>query len=169
MLGTILSINLSKGGVPKLPVSSARAVTLGLEGDDHAHPRFHGGPLKALLLIAQEDLDLLRALGFEVSPGALGENLTIQGLDFRQLRPGMRFRAGEAAISLTTLRVPCSALDRYNNGAVACRIQDAVYDSEVKAGHPSTPRWGLGGFYAAVEHPGLIRQGDIIKLLDQSV
>jgi MOSC domain-containing protein YiiM len=108
-------------------------------------------------------------LGFEVFAGALGENLTIQGLDFRQLRPGMRFRVGEAAISLTTLRVPCSALDRYNIGAVPGRIQDAVYDSEVKAGHPSTPRWGLAGFYASVEHSGLIRQGDIIKLLDQSV
>lgn len=169
MRGSVISVNLSKGGVPKLPVSSAQANSLGLEGDGHAHPRFHGGPFKALLLIAQEDLDHLQALGFDVFPGALGENLTVQGLDFRQLRPGMRFRAGPVVIQLTTLRVPCATLDRYNSAPSSGRIQDAVYDSLVKSGDPSSPRWGVGGFYASVEHPGLIRQGDIISLLDQAV
>jgi MOSC domain-containing protein YiiM len=169
MQGHVARLGISKGGVPKLSVPAALAGPLGLEGDEHAHPRFHGGPLKALLLISSEDLDSLRARGYEVVPGDLGENLTISSLDFRHLRPGMRFRAGQAVIELTTLRVPCSALDRYNSPGVPERIQDVIYDSRVKAGDPASPRWGLAGFYASVEIPGLIQQGDIISLLDQPV
>ena len=48
-------------------------------------------------------------------------------------------------------------------------LEDAIYDSQVKAGDPSSPRWGLSGFYARVVEPGLIRQNDIIALADQAV
>jgi len=168
MQGRIVQINLSKGGIPKLPVPSGRATTLGLEGDACRNLKYHGGPLKALLLVSLEDIELLRQQGFDVFPGALGENLTVERLPFRDLRPGMRYRTGEAAIELTKLRTPCSTLDVYNRPGLG-RIQDAVYDARVKAGDATSPRWGLAGFYASVEHPGLIRTGDIIKLLDQAV
>jgi MOSC domain-containing protein YiiM len=102
-----------------------------------------------------------------VYPGALGENITTLGIDFRQLRVGQRFRIGQTFIELTRIRIPCSTLDIYNDGGR--RIQDAIYDKLVKAGDPSSPRWGLSGFYARVVEPGVIHQNDIIALADQAV
>ena len=140
---------------------------LGFQGDEHAHPQIHGGPQKALLLIANEDIEHLKSLGYPVYPGALGENITTLGLDFRQLRIGQRFRVGQTFIELTRMRVPCSTLDIYNDAGR--RIQDAIYDELVKAGDSSSPRWGLSGFYASVVEPGVIRQNDIIALTDHAV
>lgn len=165
--GTIQQINVSNGGVPKLPVAEAHAGPLGLEGDRQAHPQYHGGPRKALLLMSEEDLASLKEAGFPVYPGALGENLTLRGIDFRRLRPGMRMRAGEAVIELTKVRAPCSQLDPYNNGGGP--IQECLYDEAVKSGDVTSPRWAMGGMYASVIVEGLIKTGDIIKWLDQAV
>ncbi|MBI1897346.1 MAG: MOSC domain-containing protein [Acidobacteria bacterium] len=99
-------IVLSEGGVPKRPVSQAIIARLGIEGDACAHPQHHGGPEKAILLIASETIDLLRKRGYAVYPGALGENITTEGVDPRALRPGQRYRIGGALLELTRLRVP---------------------------------------------------------------
>ena len=50
MQGAIIQINLSKGGVPKLPIADASVTPLGIAGDLHAHPAIHGGPNKAILM-----------------------------------------------------------------------------------------------------------------------
>lgn len=164
MQGVVEQINVSRGGVPKHPILRAAVHRLGIEGDDHAHPRFHGGPTRALLLIAAETIQQLTAEGFSVYPGALGENLTTRGLDPKQMRVGQRFRAGSVVLELTQVRVPCSQLDPYGAG-----IQQALYDKRVKAGDPSSPVWGRSGFYASIVQPGEIHPQDIIVLIDQAV
>ncbi len=165
--GEIVSVNLSKGGLPKLPVGSGAAGALGIEGDVQRDRRYHGGPLKALLLASDEDLEALRGLGYAVTYGSLGENLTVRGIDFRQLRSGMRFRAGQAVIELTTLRTPCANLDIFNSEGL--RIQHELYDSRCKAGDATSPRWARGGFYASVLQPGWIQTGDILELAEVAV
>ncbi|MBI5085643.1 MAG: MOSC domain-containing protein [Acidobacteria bacterium] len=160
--GTVMQVSVSKGGLPKFAVAEAWAGPLGLEGDVQAHTAIHGGPRKALLLVSDEDLEWLRGQGFPVRAGSLGENLTVRGIDFRQVREGMRFRAGGAAIELTTRRQPCLQLDPYNAGAEA-RIQAAVYE---KDGQPGSDKWARAGFYAAVVKTGLIRVDDRIELID---
>lgn len=165
--GVIHQVSVSKGGVPKLAVAEAFAHPLGLEGDDQRNKKYHGGPLQALLLVSLEVLETLRAEGFPVGPGALGENLTIAGVDFGQLRAGMRFRAGGAVIELTKPRQPCATLDAYNPGGR--RIQPLLYDARVKAGDATSEVWARGGFYAAVRQPGLIRRDDILELADMAV
>jgi MOSC domain-containing protein YiiM len=162
--GSVLQINVSRGGVLKRAIAEAEVTPLGIAGDLHANPQIHGGPLKALLLMTAEGIDELTALGFPLSYGALGENLTTLGLDRRALRAGQRYRTGQAVIELTRIRIPCATLDIYGPG-----IQKAMYDHDVKAGHPASPRWGLSGFYASVVRPGAIRVGDPILLLDQVV
>lgn len=164
MTGRIVQLSVSRGGVPKHAIAEARAGRLGLEGDHQAHPQFHGGPRQALLLICSEALEDLRGAGFPVFPGALGENLTTLGLDRRQMRLGQRYRAGEVILELTKMREPCKQLRPYGPG-----IQAAVYDARVKQGDPSTPVWGMAGFYAAVLEPGVLRPGDPISLLEQLV
>jgi MOSC domain-containing protein YiiM len=165
MTGSVAQLNISLGGIPKRPIPQAMVTPLGLEGDRCAHPEIHGGPRQALLLISAEGIDELIAGGFPLFYGALGENVTTRGLDRRQFRIGQRYRLGEALIELTKIRVPCSTLDVYGPGA----IQRALYDRAVSDGDPASERWGLSGFYAAVVRTGMVRTGDPIALVDQTV
>ncbi len=163
MTGTVLQVHSSRGGLPKYPIAEAMVGPAGVQGDHHDHPKFHGGPMKALLLVCWEAVDALIAQGFPLFPGALGENVTISGIDHRQMRAGQRYRVGEVVVSLTTVRVPCKALDVYGPA-----IKQAVYDRKVKAGDPSSPLWGMSGFYASVDRRGIIRPGDPVALIDQA-
>lgn len=163
MIGSVVQVNISRGGIPKLPVPEAEVGPLGLEGDTCAHPQFHGGPNQAILLICAEAVDELRALGYSVYYGALGENLTVSGIDYRELRAGQQYRAGSIIFELTKVRVPCNQLSPLGAG-----IQQEIYDKRVKAGDPGSPRWGRSGFYAKVIQPGRIRTGDAILLAGQA-
>ena len=164
MNGVILQINVSPGGLPKRPIPEAAVTAQGILGDRWSHPDIHGGPNQAVLLITAEGIEELIAQGYPLFFGALGENLTVRGLDRRQMRVGQRYRAGEVFLELTKLRGPCTTLDVYGPDIVK-----AIYDPQVKAGDPSTPRWGLSGFYARVLNAGTIRPHDIITLVDQVV
>ena len=164
MTGSILQINISPGGIPKRAIPEAIVTPEGIRGDSWAHPDIHGGPDKALLLVTSEGIDELVAQGFALYPGAMGENLTTQGLDRRQMRIGQRYRAGEIVLELTKLRTPCATLDVYGPA-----IKQAIYDAQINAGDASTPRWGLSGFYTRVVRGGLLRTRDIIVLVDQVV
>src|SRR5580658_5168934 len=128
MPASIVQINVSRGGVPKRPIAEALVTTLGLAGDEHAHPEIHGGPLQALLIVTAEGIDELIAQGFPLFAGALGENITTRGLDRRALRMGQRYRTPYATFELTRPRAPCEQLDVYGLG-----IQKAVFDAQVKA------------------------------------
>ncbi len=158
-------VNISPGGLPKWPVEQARVGALGIEGDRHAHPKIHGGPLQALLLVCAEVVEELTAEGYPLFFGALGENITTRGLDRRTLRAGQRYRLGsEVIIELTKPRGPCKALDVYDE-----RLKSVVYDAEVKARNPKSPRWGMSGFYASVVTGGLLLPGAPIVFLEQDV
>ncbi|MCL5743276.1 MAG: MOSC domain-containing protein [Acidobacteria bacterium] len=150
MRGIVVQVNLSAGGVPKRPVPEAYLTSLGFEGDISAHNQIHGGPLKAVLLMAAETIDDLAARGYPVFYGATGENITTRGIDPSQMRQGQRYRIGEALIELTSVRIPCSTLDVYGSGL----------KHELR---------GVSGFYAAVAEPGIVRAHDIISLVDAAV
>ena len=101
MSGHVLQVNISRGGLPKRPIFEGALGTGGFEGDAWAHPEVHGGFGQAVLLIAAEAIQELAARGYPVFPGALGENITTEGLDRRKWRSGQRFRVGAARIELT--------------------------------------------------------------------
>ena len=75
------------------------------------------------------------------------------------MRLGQRLRAGGALLELTKVRVPCATLDVYGPA-----IKQEIYDRRVKAGDPTSPRWGMSGFYASVIEPGPVRVDDIIMV-----
>lgn len=150
--------------MPKRPVLFGEVSALGVAGDRHAHPHIHGGPVKAVLLVTSEGIDELKAAGFPLYPGALGENITTTGLDRRTVRLGQRYRLGEVILEISKMRQPCEQLLPYGEG-----IGKAVFDAEVRAGNPASPRWGLAGFYASVIQPGTLRPGDSITLLEEAV
>jgi MOSC domain-containing protein YiiM len=158
--GVIIRINVSPGGIPKRSIAAAMITPLGLAGDACARPGIHGGLRQAVLLIAAETIDDLKALGYPVFYGALGENLTTRGLDRRQLRIGQQLRAGGAVLEITKVRGPCAALDVYGPA-----IKREIYDARVNAGDATSPRWGMSGFYARVIEPGPVRPGAAILIL----
>ena len=157
MQGTIVQVSVSLGGLPKRSVPGGRITPLGVEGDAHAHPRIHGGPDKAVLLIAAEVIDELILRGYPVFYGALGENLTTRGISLRDLRIGDQIRAGGALLEITQPRGPCTALDVYGQS-----LKGEIYDSAVKARNPASPHWGMSGFYARVLEAGPVGRDDII-------
>ena len=161
----LTQISRSNGGIPKRAVTGPVALLpSGVEGDRQRNLRFHGGPDKAVLMIAAEVLEGLAMKGFKVAGGALGENLTVAGIDPRGWRAGQRWRLGEEpVIELTTLRVPCSHLHIYGLG-----VGRHLYDAACKAGDPSSPVWAFGGFYARVVRPGLLVEGAPVTLLSDS-
>ena len=160
MPGTIVQVNVSFGGLPKRSIAEGLITPLGLQGDLHAHPAIHGGPDKAILIIASEVVDDLAARGYPVYYGALGENLTTRGLPIHDLRIGDQLRAGAALLEITKPRGPCNTLNVYGPS-----IQKAIYDAQVKARDASSPRWGLSGFYTRVLQGGLVRPNDSISLV----
>ncbi len=164
MQGHVVQINISNGGVPKYPIAEAMITLLGVEGDKHAHPQIHGGPLQRVLVITIEAIEELRMKGFHVEAGSLGENITTRGIDRRKLRIGQQFRIGQVVIELTKVRAPCKQLDIYG-----AEIHNAVYDkAATKANDTSSPTWAISGFYASVVSPGAVRVGDPILLLSES-
>jgi MOSC domain-containing protein YiiM len=160
MTGSILQVSVSQGGVPKHAISEGILTPAGIEGDSHAHPEIHGGPDRAVLLVTAEGLEELAALGFPLTYGSLGENLTTRGIARRVWRVGQRWRIGsDAVIEITKRRPPCQALNVYGPG-----FQATIYDALTRDGDPASPKWGLSGIYAAVVTPGLVRPGDAIVL-----
>jgi MOSC domain-containing protein YiiM len=157
----VLQVNVSRGGIPKRAVSEAEITLEGLRGDWWAHPNIHGGSRQAVLLVTVEGIEELIAKGFELYPGALGENLTTRGLDRLEVRAAQRYRVGTAVLHITKLRAPCATLNVFGPG-----LQAVMFDAEVQAGNPASPRWGLSGFYASVVQPGTVRTGDSIVRIE---
>jgi MOSC domain-containing protein YiiM len=160
MQGTIVQVNISPGGLPKRPIERGIITPLGLEGDRHAHTEVHGGPKKAILLIASETVDDLTGRGYPLFYGALGENLTTRGLTLKDLRKGDQLRAGGALLEITLPRIPCRQLNVYGE-----TLKGELADSLIWQHDPSSAYWGMSGFYASVVRPGPVEAGDIIALV----
>lgn len=103
---------------------------LGVEGDVHAgvtvkhRSRMARDPeqpnLRQVHLIHSELHDELRAAGFDVSAGEMGENVTTRGVDLLALPTGARLTLGDTAIvEITGLRNPCYQLDDFQPGLLA--------------------------------------------------
>ncbi len=117
----VVAVCVSPGGVPKRPVDVAEVGVDGLVGDGHNHEK-HRRPHRAVCIQDLELLDQLRAEGYPVEPGTLGENVTVRGLHVQRMAPGdvLCFEDGPV-LELTETRKPCYVLD-----AIHPTIQQAV-------------------------------------------
>lgn len=107
--------------------------------------------LRQVHLIHAELHDELRAAGFDVLPGEMGENVTTRGIDLLGLPTGTRLILGErAVVELTGLRNPCVQLDGFLPGLMA-----AVLDRD---DHGRLIR--KAGVMAIVHTEGIVRAGD---------
>ena len=148
----IHQINVSQGGVPKLPIEQGQVGELGLEGDGQAMTQIHGGPYRALSLLALEVIDALAAEGHPITPGSVGENITTEGLEWSTLEPGARLRLGsDVLIEVTSYATPCQT--------IAASFSDGNMNRINRVRAPGKSR-----LYAQVVQGGSLRRGDSIEL-----
>lgn len=146
--GTVTALHTSGGGVPKLAVPSLKVGRLGAEGDVQADRTNHGRPFQALCLWAVEVIEDLAAEGHPIRPGAAGENVSISGLDWDRVLPGMRIRLGSDVVAdISSYVIPCKKNARW--------FVDGDFLRMSHTRHPGSSR-----LYAWVHHGGTIRPGD---------
>lgn len=117
------------GGMLRFVCTSARKGTVkravptvkviadhGIEGDAHA-----GGWHRQVSLLAQSDIDAMRALGLELEPGAFGENLVVAGIDLDGMGIGSRLKIGEVELEITQIGKVC-----HNRCAIYHRTGDCI-------------------------------------------
>ncbi len=151
--GHIFQINLSAGGVPKLGQPQAEVSYAGLVGDSHRDLVSHGGPERALCLYSLERILALQLEGHPVFPGAIGENMTIAGLDWSLIIPGARLRLGETVlVEITRYTTPCS------------NIAPFFVEEEIsRVSQKANPGWSR--LYARVLQPGILAVGDRVEII----
>jgi MOSC domain-containing protein YiiM len=106
-----------------------------------------------LCLYSLERILALQLEGHPIFPGAIGENLTITGLDWSLLVPGARLRLGEHVLAeLTRYTTPCS------------NIAPFFIDEEIaRVSHKTYPTWSR--LYARVLQPGMLTIGNRVEMI----
>ncbi len=151
--GTVASINVSGGGVPKRRINGVRVSRSGLQNDAQDDMVHHGGPDRAVCIYALEKIRALQAEGHPIEPGSAGENLTVDGLVWETIMPGARLRIGESVVlEVTSFTSPCHKIRRAFIDGRFVRISQKV--------HP-----GWSRVYARVIDEGDLRIGDRIEVL----
>lgn len=145
-------INVSDGGVPKRPVLEAMVAERGVAGDCQRNLKVHGGPDRAVCLYSVELIERLQDEGHAIDAGSSGENLTLAGMEWTLMKPGVRLTVGpEVELEVTSYTAPC----RHN----ARWFQDGDYE---RISHRRNPGWSR--VYARVLRPGVIRPGDVVTI-----
>jgi MOSC domain-containing protein YiiM len=151
----IFQINVSNGGVPKLARRAVEIGELGVLGDRQENTHVHGGPERALCLYSLERIVALQNEGHPVFPGAIGENLTLAGIDWERLKPGVCLSIGNTLkIQLTSFTVPCNNLTPFFLEGKYGRVSQKQF-----------PGWAR--LYARVTEGGHLQVGDKVWEIEE--
>jgi MOSC domain-containing protein YiiM len=148
--GTVAHLHVSKGGLPKLPVERVTVGWRGVDGDRQATRVHHGRPWQALCVWSTEVIDAFRVEGHPIAPGLAGENITLAGLYWPDVRAGVRLRVAEVLCEISAYALPC-----FQNTAW---FKNGDFDT---MHHERGP---VSRVYATVLEPGQIAVGDIAVL-----
>ena len=132
-MGKLLGICISeKRGTEKQLIQEANLIeNYGIEGDAHA-----GNWHRQVSLLSSEKIEDFKARGAEVLPGAFGENLIIEGYDFRSLPVGTRFQIGDALLEMTQIGKECHTHCRIYHKMGECIMPvQGVFTRVLKGGH----------------------------------
>lgn len=142
----VAALHLGGGGVPKQPVGSVEVDHGGVVGDRQATRRHHGSPWQALCLWSEEVIAAFAADGHPIGPGFAGENVTIAGLRWDEVLPGVRLSIGTVRCEISSYAVPCR--------------QNARWFSDRSFGRIHHRHGPISRMYATVLDPGSIAVGD---------
>ncbi len=152
--GSLKRTAIIKHSVP----GPVRVEPLGVDGDQVADTKDHGGVYQAVYAFAREDLDLWsERLQQPIANGQFGENLTTSGIDINEALLGEHWRIGTTVLEVAEVRIPCSVFKNW--------MGLSGFDSE---------RWekrftaeARPGPYLRVIEPGEITQGDELTVVHQ--
>lgn len=113
----------------------------GLKGDAHG-----GNWHRQVSLLSYEKIQEFREKGAEIPLGAFGENLIVEGYDFRNIPVGTRFRIGDAVLEITQIGKNC-----HNHCEIYKRMGDCIMPRE--------------GVFAEVLTGGKIKVADQVEKL----
>lgn len=131
-----------------------RVRALGLEGDEQADRRHHGGPHMAVLMYAEAHYEHWRTLDglADMGPGGFGENLTLRGADERSLCVGDVLEVGGARLEVSSPRGPCADISRrWNAEWLLKRVVELRRT----------------GWYLRVLREGNVTRGDAVRLVER--
>lgn len=145
MQGTVRAVCLSKArGTEKTNQDRAQLRTdWGLVGDAHA-----GHWHRQVSLLSADKIAAFNAKGANVQPGAFGENLVVEGLDFRAMPVGTRLRCGTALLEITQIGKEC-----HTHCAIYHRMGECIMPHE--------------GVFAKVLADGEVAVGDVMTVEDR--
>ncbi len=142
-MGKVIAVCISeKKGTQKHPVQEAEFIEdWGIKDDAHAG-KWH----RQVSLLAYDKIEAFRARGAEVEDGAFGENVIVQGIDFRNLPVGTRLKCNDVLLEMTQIGKECHS---------GCAIFK-------KMGECIMPKQGV---FTKVLHGGVIHPGDELVIL----
>ena len=156
MNGRIVQISVSRGGVPKTAVPTARVTQEGVDGDAQRNLEHHGGPDRAVCLYSLEAIQSLQREGHSIVPGSIGENVTVAGLEWSTVEPGDHLLLGDTVLlQVTRYTSPCLN--------IRASFKEGEFARVSQNRHP-----GWSRVYARVLVTGTIRRDDPVRLLDES-
>lgn len=141
-MGKVIAVCTSdRKGLQKHDVNTAHFSTeWGIDGDAHA-----GNWHRQVSLLSADKIEAFNKRGANVIPGAFGENLVVEGFDFRALPVGTLLRCGDVLLEMTQIGKECHS---------HCEIYK-------KMGECIMPREGV---FARVIEPGSISVGDEMSI-----
>ncbi|MBQ6519819.1 MAG: MOSC domain-containing protein [Anaerolineaceae bacterium] len=141
----VIAVCLSeKKGIQKHEVPEISLVFgHGIAGDAHS-----GNWHRQVSLLADESVDKMRALGWDLKPGAFAENILTRGIDLKSLPVGTLLEVGETALCVTQIGKEC-----HNDCAIKQTTGKCVMPTE--------------GIFAVVIHGGTVRPGDEITVKNE--
>ena len=141
-------------GIFKFPVDHAIFLdSEDVESDHVIDRRYHGGKDKACYLYSANHYKYWQNLypELEMPWGIFGENLTVEGLDEKEIRIGDVFHIGGATVQVSQPRQPCFKLEfRFGSR----EIVDQFINSE------------MPGIYVKILQKGFVKSGDNLILLE---
>jgi hypothetical protein len=144
--GTVDQLSLSGGGVPKLPAPTVDVDYSGVVGDKQNSRQHHGRPWQALCVWSTEVIAAFAADGHPIAAGRAGENITVSGLPWADVRPGVRLCIGSVVCDVSSYALPC----KHN--------APWFIDGNFRLMHHE--RGPVSRLYATVLQPGRISVGD---------
>ena len=145
MKSEVIAVCLSeKKGIQKHEVPEIRLVLgHGIAGDAHS-----GNWHRQVSLLADESVDKMRALGWDLKPGAFAENILTRGIDLKSLPVGTLLEVGETALCVTQIGKEC-----HNDCAIKQTTGKCVMPTE--------------GIFAVVIRGGTVRPGNEITVKNE--
>lgn len=145
-MGKIVALCISKNkGEQKHPVESVSLKkNFGIIDDAHA-----GNWHRQISFLSKESIDEFNKKGAEVTPGAFGENIIVEGIDLKNIKVGDLLKSGDVIFEITQLGKQC-----HDRCAIYYKMGDCIM-----------PRLGV---FARVLLDGELHLNDTIEQIERN-